>query len=605
MTTAMVQRLNPQIQFLSGNREWSHSFSSLPRTLQERLVRLMRQSIGTSSFSTLKNSDSLRVKKRGDKETIGLVVEENAGEEGQDIVQVEMDHALFSAVSAFRAYGAKVEKEREKKTEGGILAFLKKRAPETVAVGVDLASIARNSLSIVDPLANSVTALGFAGGSGGVVSGAWIAYNSIKNFQESKRIGDQKGQIQGALNVLGGTAYSGVGTGMILSKAAIVHGIAGLGTVAGSGLIDPLCLVMYLSILVSAGLSLKETTDFRSSLEESIKNGGLDGGVAFLAKALTLTEEEIARANDSTDPEKEMARLLDCKAAVFTRNTDQETCSLVRDALHAGSIDKKKTTAILEAVSKANYRKIIKATVLLIIAISGLIATVVSIAMTGGVPCYLFIIVASMWILIDKSGLSDDLANLLWKMHVPLFGRLTDLGPERGALQGALEEVANGPLKVVMLGREKVTVPQQTALDYFREARTALYEEDRLLYKSPPSSTGRGGGLGLEAGERVLRQFQTWTHGDEEAFLILSGLLNQTSKSVPITYVAEYLSDLDVTYHSVGQEFRKKKDHLEYTYTFEVRYPPKPKLVLRCRATSRLEWKDGRLVCGDPVFQIV
>ena len=308
--------------------------------------------------------------------------------------------------------------------------------PEIVAVGADLLSIIRNGASAITPDALSISAMGAAGGALTGVSGALLTAKGLYEVSESKKIGDQEGVYLGGFSTLTGITLLGIGVGMVVNKAAVVQGAANLAEITGNAL-NIVSVVTNLFTLGYASYQLKNSASFRSDLNESIEKQGFRGGIEFLHEKLSLTEADLAELNLIIDPKErkdKMENKLKCKWAQLERRTDSATLQNllpkidgIKNAFDEGRVDAEtmeNAKSILESVLHANYKSMVKSTLLILVSLIGIAAVFASIVMTGGASSILFAMISGMWLVLDKSGGTDFIAEGLWRMHLSLAGSL-------------------------------------------------------------------------------------------------------------------------------------------------------------------------------------
>jgi hypothetical protein len=129
---------------------------------------------------------------------------------------------------------------------------------------------------------------------------------------------------------------------------------------------------------------------------------------------------------EGKDPQKELERALQKKWDQFDRRASGVSCQLIRERVIPEMLAKLKAgdaQALEEArflvneVSKANFKKLVKNVLLVIIAIIGILAFVGALVFSGPFAPILFAIAAGLWILVDSKWAHEKSSDLLWALR--------------------------------------------------------------------------------------------------------------------------------------------------------------------------------------------
>jgi hypothetical protein len=333
--------------------------------------------------------------------------------------------------------------------QAGLFQQARTSLVEPVGVSVDLASVTRNTRSIFNAAAPLVTSLGFLGGLLLMISGLFMISTEYETMMKCRKIGDTEGEKQAFLKLEAGIGMVTVGLGMVVSKMGVVLDAAKLSSVAGNAIINPGSVLMYLFFLMRGICEAKVASAFCSDLNEQLKNG-TDAGIQFLHNQIFLTEAEIEglkkknkELNGSDSDlkealEKAKNNLQKTKLAEFERCTDKKTLDDVidffKDHLIPNNEEDEKALVsreeivlehtaddkveLIDKVKKANFARILKASLLIFIAVAGLAAVVAGIVLTGPLPFIMCAVIAGLWLLFDKQGAADKLADVLWRFFL-------------------------------------------------------------------------------------------------------------------------------------------------------------------------------------------
>jgi hypothetical protein len=340
---------------------------------------------------------------------------------------------IFQSLAVDKIVQQKLEQMQAELNNGGSLA----RIAQPVAVLSDLMSIYRNSASVATPAALHILAMGVASGALSSVTGAIMVVNAALDIHKSGKIGDREGMALASLFGATGASLTGLSVGMVVTKAAALQGATAIASAAGLYVYNPISIAMNVFLMGYASYQMHQLSSFRTDLQESVEAGGVKGGINFLHEQLNLTEVEEASLKLIEDPAKkqsERMRLLECRWARFERRTDKATLqsllpkiSEIKKTFDAGKPDVETLAgakSILETVLHVNHREMVKTSLLILVAVIGLVATIVGMTVTGGTPALLFALLGVMWLVLDKAGVTDYIAEGLLFLHLRLLEQL-------------------------------------------------------------------------------------------------------------------------------------------------------------------------------------
>ncbi len=479
--------------------------------LKEKVARLLEGLLGFDSIRRyFQNSHGdLQIGLKKDGERIFLLLGDEKvdleGNEAHDIFQsliacddaspIESDQEMVD-----RVVKEKLEKMRDDLQNGSNLA----KIAELTAVVSDLLSICRNSSSVVTPAAISIMAMGITGGALSTLSGTIMLVNAAIDAHGSSKIGDTEGMAMAGLFGATGVSLAALSAGMVVNKAASLQGAAGAAGAAGMYVVNPFSIAMNVFFLGYSSYQMHNATTFRSDLNESVELGGAKGGIDFLHDQLYLNETDEKELQLIKDPEQQNAervRRLDCKWARFERRTDKETLQailpkvgVIKKAFDEGSADVKTVEDakdLLQTVLHANYKEIIKTTILILASLIGVAATFVGMTMSGGAPLILFALLGALWLFVDKSGITDYIAEGCWSLHLKLLDGLdTSLLPSIDQLlanpavqfetQKELNEYLKTEMPELLKLSEQIAAPFSEFLEKYKDGGALTPKTEQL-----------------------------------------------------------------------------------------------------------------------------
>lgn len=299
------------------------------------------------------------------------------------------------------------------------------RLPETLALAADASGFLRNGLSAFEPTSAAIAPLGVAGGAISIAAGSLVTAHGINQMSQGKKVGDREAVRLGALKTGSGISYIGAGVSLGIAKAAPHSSV--ISSVAVHGFLYPLFTIMNAGLIAYGIYKHSLIHSFRNDLHRAVREGGLEKGIGFIADQLKLTKEEKIKIEQLEEglQEQQMDMLLQKKWMQLARRVDEKTLvglmpKIIRvaDAIQENrmhEIDHGNVKSLIEQVLQANHLEEVKAKALIAVCAAGLIATVLSLA-TGGAPAadLAFAMVSVLWILVDKAGCVELLANRFW-----------------------------------------------------------------------------------------------------------------------------------------------------------------------------------------------
>lgn len=419
------------------------SYQRLSHELQGRINRILETMPNWSEVGAgLQNSHgelSIVLRRDGTGDHFVTIAGEGVkvlGYEVSDLFRTLFDDSSAAIqeedVDYFRQWVEEAAKQRESSPDAESWPSF---ASWMIALASDGLGVFRNTLSAHQGPAMSIAGLGVAGGAVSVMGGLIMTLKGLTRFNESRRIGDTEGVTLASFYTAAGVNYIGVGVALAMIHGSTLHGpaAASVGSAAGQ-IIIPLVVAMNLALLSNGAYEIQVARSFRDSLKESVELHGPRGGIEFLKQELSLTKEELAKLEEITDLDQRKSALeilLKCKQARFERRTDPETFKKVLAKIEefatafsngtANAETIRDATSLLDTVMEANYKKMVKSAILILLALAGIASVIVALTMTGGAPAIAFAVVSGMWIVLDSFKGSDKIADLFWKIHLKLF----------------------------------------------------------------------------------------------------------------------------------------------------------------------------------------
>ena len=329
-----------------------------------------------------------------------------------------------------------------------------KKLPEKIAICNDSLSFVRNTFSaaISDPntpvilfggslkAADAVGRMALGGSVLSMASGGFIMRDSYREGKKAHAHGDAEGGALAGANGYIGANLSFLGAATMTYNVAAMTGstgasaaaaAAGVSAITGSGF----ALYGAIGIVGAAGAAIAGR--FRAKMNEMLERQGLSEAerlhemLTWMRQNATLSEYEemeiLAKAEaEGKDGEAELKRELQRKWDQFDRRAGGSCCKAIREKATPEFLEKLKkgdpvaleeARLLVNAVSKANFKLLVKNVILVVIAILGILAFIGSLVMSGPLAPVLFAISAVLWLLVDSKRVNEKSSELLWKIR--------------------------------------------------------------------------------------------------------------------------------------------------------------------------------------------
>ncbi len=358
------------------------------------------------------------------------------------VYKKEKEREFFIIAGKTIDLGQSLEETREEKSQRKSLLSEFHSYSEKVGVGSDVLSFIRNMLAAFETAALenihskasiAIDGLRFLGGAAGVVGGSILISKGAQKMLNSKE--DEEFNL-GFLQALSGTGYLAFGiSSIMLSVSSYFASAAGFAEAVSTFAISPSLLVMNVGFALIGLYQLTMAGSFRSDFNQAIEKGGVKGGIDFLHENLFLNQEEqemVDAIADSTERAEKTKEILDRKRAHLGRRIGsevvEEIAPKVAELKNRGHADAE-SASLLEKVSEANSREIVKAALLIIVALAS-IAGALALGPAGTFA--FFAALAICWFIVDCAATSNLTADLVWKLHQMVMGfiLLLNEGPD-------------------------------------------------------------------------------------------------------------------------------------------------------------------------------
>jgi hypothetical protein len=276
----------------------------------------------------------------------------------------------------------------------------------------------------VDPcavckVASFIGGMAIAGGSLMIANGLNSVRNGIIKLSKDYQNGNWEGAIDHAsLGLLSGTSCTTLGSAMVITHAAKFAGA--LGTAAVSGLVATTAgFVLNGFFAFWAGYGLSIDYAFRSELTKHLQDGP---DAPRLLSAMLWLSSQVRGGSTKAQLEKKWDQ--------FVFRTSEACCPLVREKITPELLKGleandpaalKEANFILQEVTRASAKKVLRHTMFMAVALIGIIAFLCGILFaTGPFAPLLFATGAILWFLLDSSKAFDTLGNRIFgKSEIP------------------------------------------------------------------------------------------------------------------------------------------------------------------------------------------
>lgn len=323
-----------------------------------------------------------------------------------EILDPEQTKALFDIIQTYDT----IYKEAKANYPQAPSAAKKISKEEVVGVSSDVLSLTANTLGAVSTVVKTTrVALPFLGilrGPLQMVSGVFLMKSSAKQGRVAYERGDQEGlALSGSSFLLGGTQL-GLGGGMTTTSVATVAATSTAKVIVAkvSPALTPLALALYGVLLFTSLYEMAANLIFQAKLSKDQDP----------LQTLSYIRDQVGSSTDEKELRKKWDR--------FARQTSVECCKKARDLLGQDLVEFSKTSAaqqLIDEIKVASGRKLVKHSILLLIAVLGIAAIAAGMILSGPAAPVLFLVGALLWLLVDSKSLHLKAGKAFYPDAIP------------------------------------------------------------------------------------------------------------------------------------------------------------------------------------------